>query len=203
MTTSVAVPRTSRRVKPPEERRRDLLDAAVEVFTRRGIAEATVEELTRAAGMSKGSFYLHFPTKEAVAAAAWERHMNAFAEVGARLLADESRPIADRLVEVLEELTRFALDHGHIHRALYGVAGADVIKDDANERLIAMIAEAASVGVAEGSIVASQPALLARALYHGYCGAATDAVSGMADIDHAALITSAGTMTRSVFPPST
>lgn len=202
MPTSTAHPRSPRRVRPAQERRRDLLDAALTVFTQRGVAETTVEELTRAAGMSKGSFYLHFGTKEELAAAAWARHMESFAEVGDRILSDEDVPIGDRLVSVLQDLTRFALAHGDVHRALYGIAGADAVKDDVNERLIAMIAAAAVTGVQTGAIRATEPALLARALYHGFCGAATDAASSTAQIDHEGLLRSAGSMTRAVFPPT-
>jgi AcrR family transcriptional regulator len=41
-----------------------LLRAAEEVFAERGLIGAKVEEITRRAGMSKGSFYLHFESKE-------------------------------------------------------------------------------------------------------------------------------------------
>jgi len=42
-----------------------LLRAAEEVFAERGLAGAKVEEIARRAGVSKGAFYLHFPSKEA------------------------------------------------------------------------------------------------------------------------------------------
>lgn len=200
MKTAPGPTRSTRRVKPADERRRDLLDAALEVFTRRGVPDSTVEELARTAGMSKGSFYLHFATKEELAAATWARHMESFLEVGERILSDGSEPIASRLVTVLEALTRFALDHGAVHRALYGTTGADAVKDDVNERLIGMIADAATAGVRAGEIRADGPELLARALYHGYCGAATDVVAGAAAVDPDALVRSAGDMTRAVFP---
>jgi AcrR family transcriptional regulator len=41
-----------------------LLDAARHVFLDRGLDRAKVEEITRAAGLSKGAFYLHFESKE-------------------------------------------------------------------------------------------------------------------------------------------
>ncbi|HEX6271843.1 MAG TPA: TetR/AcrR family transcriptional regulator [Polyangiaceae bacterium] len=41
-----------------------LLDAARRVFLERGLDRAKVEEITRAAGLSKGAFYLHFESKE-------------------------------------------------------------------------------------------------------------------------------------------
>ena len=41
--------------------------------------------------------------------------------------------------------------------------------------------------------------MMARALYHGFCGAATDAVMGFVAIDHDETIKAAGEMTRATF----
>src|ERR1044071_3899310 len=41
-----------------------LIEAARRVFLERGLDRAKVEEITRAAGLSKGAFYLHFESKE-------------------------------------------------------------------------------------------------------------------------------------------
>ncbi len=41
-----------------------LLIAAERVFIERGLDRAKVEDITRAAGLSKGAFYLHFKTKD-------------------------------------------------------------------------------------------------------------------------------------------
>lgn len=57
-------PSKSPRTKPGEERRRDLLDAGLAVFGRRGVGAATLEEITREAGVAKGTFYLYFSSKE-------------------------------------------------------------------------------------------------------------------------------------------
>lgn len=43
-----------------------LLRAAEEVFAERGLAHAKVEEIAKRAGLAKGSFYLHFESKEAI-----------------------------------------------------------------------------------------------------------------------------------------
>lgn len=43
-----------------------LEDAGRELFARRGIRATTVEQLARAAGISKGAFYLFYPSKEAL-----------------------------------------------------------------------------------------------------------------------------------------
>jgi AcrR family transcriptional regulator len=48
----------------PAEKRDMLLDSAMTLFRTRGIAETTVEEITQATGVAKGTFYLYFQTKD-------------------------------------------------------------------------------------------------------------------------------------------
>jgi AcrR family transcriptional regulator len=48
----------------PEERPRQILDAAFAVFAERGLAAARLEDIARRAGLSKGTIYLYFPNKE-------------------------------------------------------------------------------------------------------------------------------------------
>lgn len=48
------------------DRRADLLAAARRVFAERGYHETTVEEVTRAAGVAKGTFYLYFQEKREI-----------------------------------------------------------------------------------------------------------------------------------------
>jgi AcrR family transcriptional regulator len=55
-----------RRVRNPEQTVQRLLAAARAVFSARGYAGATVDEIVAAAGMSKGAFYTHFGAKEEI-----------------------------------------------------------------------------------------------------------------------------------------
>jgi AcrR family transcriptional regulator len=50
--------------RQPEVRPGQILDAAVKVFTDRGIAAAKLEEIASLAGVSKGTIYLYFHSKE-------------------------------------------------------------------------------------------------------------------------------------------
>jgi AcrR family transcriptional regulator len=48
----------------PEERPRQILEAALEVFAERGLSAARLEDIAKRAGVSKGTIYLYFPNKE-------------------------------------------------------------------------------------------------------------------------------------------
>jgi AcrR family transcriptional regulator len=51
--------------RPSDPRARErLLAAATDVFVEKGLDRAKVEDITLAAGLSKGAFYLHFTSKE-------------------------------------------------------------------------------------------------------------------------------------------
>ena len=49
-----------------EERRSLILDTALACFTEKGHRYTTIEDIARRLGMSKGSIYLYFPTKEEI-----------------------------------------------------------------------------------------------------------------------------------------
>jgi AcrR family transcriptional regulator len=59
--TSDARPRSTR--LPRHERRRQLLDAALEVFVSQGYHAAAMDEIAERAGVSKPVLYQHFPSK--------------------------------------------------------------------------------------------------------------------------------------------
>jgi TetR/AcrR family transcriptional regulator, transcriptional repressor for nem operon len=61
---------------PPISSRIKLLDAAHHVVRRKGYAATTVDEICAAAGVSKGAFFHHFESKEALGVAAAEQWTN-------------------------------------------------------------------------------------------------------------------------------
>lgn len=52
--------------RQPEARPGQILDAALEVFAMKGFRNATMEEIARSAGITKGTIYLYFASKEDV-----------------------------------------------------------------------------------------------------------------------------------------
>src|ERR1700744_3118887 len=81
------------------ESKTKLLDAAIRVIRSKGYCATRIEDICEAAGLTKGSFFHHFDSKEALALAAvdyWIESTGAFfasapyrdlADPGARLLA--------------------------------------------------------------------------------------------------------------------
>jgi AcrR family transcriptional regulator len=60
----MSLPEAKRRVKPAEERRQEILDAALRLFREHGFEETTVQDVADEAGVATGTVYLYFPSKE-------------------------------------------------------------------------------------------------------------------------------------------
>ncbi|HYH28476.1 MAG TPA: ScbR family autoregulator-binding transcription factor [Actinomycetota bacterium] len=90
-----------------DETRRRILDEAARVFAERGYHGASISDVLEATGLTKGALYFHFPSKEALALAA-------FADVQERwvssvLAATDRRSSAmDQLRAMLEAAIAFA-----------------------------------------------------------------------------------------------
>ncbi|MEO6419571.1 MAG: helix-turn-helix domain-containing protein, partial [Polyangiaceae bacterium] len=60
-----ATPLTSRQLRAKETRAR-LFAAAAELFDQKGYHQTTVDQIAKRASVAKGTFFLHFATKDAV-----------------------------------------------------------------------------------------------------------------------------------------
>lgn len=81
--------RSARREARRQVRRGELVDAALEVFSSRGVTAASVDDIVRAAGVAKGTFYLYFDSKDDAVNAVAERMVD---EVGDRVEAAANSP---------------------------------------------------------------------------------------------------------------
>ena len=142
------------RVTDREARRSTLVTAAAAAFAERGVANTSVSDIVRAAGVAQGTFYLYFDSKDDVVLAVVERMAEAIfdaatarVEVGATavdrllILRDVlseagSAPGAADLVDVM---------HRRENRALH-----DRLAEDITPRLARLVEAIVSQGVAEG-----------------------------------------------------
>lgn len=88
-------PRARQRRK--DARPGELMSAALEVFGERGFAATRLEEVAQRAGVSKGTVYLYFESKEALFKAAVESAVIPALEAGEALAADHSVEPAEAL----------------------------------------------------------------------------------------------------------
>lgn len=145
-----------------------LLDAAEAQFRRFGYRRTTVDEITRAAGTGKGSFYLHFPSKEAAYLAVVETSLERFLGRAADALHREGAA-PDRmraLVEVTadhygrDELLRASLFRvgeasGEPVSSLVDGPVASLAARVQRDRIRSLLAETLHEGQREGTVRAS------------------------------------------------
>jgi AcrR family transcriptional regulator len=94
-----ATPRVDRRERHRVEMRERIFRAALQLFAQRGYLETTVEDITEAADVGKGTFFNYFPTKEHVL----EKYGEDRVEAVARAL-EKARTGDEPVLAVLKEL---------------------------------------------------------------------------------------------------
>jgi AcrR family transcriptional regulator len=94
MPACIAIPRRDRRAI----RRSALLEAAIAVFSAKGVAAASVDDIVRAAGVAKGTFYLYFATKDDAVNAVAAQMVEGVADRVEAIASDPARSPVDRLL---------------------------------------------------------------------------------------------------------
>ncbi len=86
-------------------RKRRLLDAGLATFMRFGFRKASMEEVARAAHVSRQGLYLHFPSKEALFEAVVQYALEAGLAQAAEHIRDPERTIEDKLLGAFDAWT--------------------------------------------------------------------------------------------------
>jgi TetR/AcrR family fatty acid metabolism transcriptional regulator len=152
-----------------EERSRQILDAAVRVFARKGFQAARVGDIAAEAGVAYGLVYHYFDSKDAVLDAV-------FREAWGRLLAavevaeDTGKDASEQLTLVIKIVLRAWRDDPDLVRLLVReVTRGTHLQDELDEISAAFAALQRIVerGQAEGSVRASVDARLAAWMLYG------------------------------------
>jgi AcrR family transcriptional regulator len=86
-----------------DPRHEALLDAAVAVFARYGFRKASMDEVARAAGVSRQGLYLQFADKEALFREAVAYKLNRQLQAAVAALANERQALEARLIAACDE----------------------------------------------------------------------------------------------------
>ena len=151
-----------RHAPPPEVRlrqqRQRLLSAAASVFAERGYAGASSETISRAAGMSKATFYAHFANKQECILALFDRAAEVVLQAQARAAVEAGhRDAVERMrAGTLTFLTALSEHPEYAQTLLVEIIGAGPIAAQRRDQIMERFAEALlaenAAGAARGLI---------------------------------------------------
>jgi AcrR family transcriptional regulator len=198
--------KTTRRrvVKSAEDRRREIMDAAVKVFTSKGVSRATVADITRAAGVAKGTFYLYFDTKEHLVAALRERFVAELTEHAAPFVQAMGQVDWWELADaVCVDMVDWTLSHRDIIGAIMQSYSPDThhILIEADVKMIRLLAAGLRAGADAGAFEIADAELTAAFLYNGVIYTVVQELMFAAEVDRDRLVEAARDLGRKVLAP--
>jgi AcrR family transcriptional regulator len=161
----------------PAERRREILDAAVQVFGARGFDCATIAEVAREAGVSAGTVVHYFGSKgELFEEALRDRFLEEVAG-GEALLAAHRGTYRELLRKLLDRMWHHLMEPGTADLILFGLVKAasfpgacGVMCREVGERWRRLLTGVIAAGVEHGEFRQVDAALQARVLASGLSG---------------------------------
>jgi len=110
---------TPRKRLTGEERRAAILDAALEVFSKRGYHATSIDDIAREGGVSKALIYEHFASKHDLYGELLEQHAGELFSVLAEAISEAGTTASARLAEGFEAFYGFVEEHGVAWRMLF------------------------------------------------------------------------------------
>jgi AcrR family transcriptional regulator len=162
--------RDARRAAQNQLGREHVLDAAEEVFSRKGFHEATIKEIAAVAEFSVGAVYGFFENKDDLFVQVMERRGTALVPAMRALLEGDGRP-HEQLHDLADLQVRFFREHPAFARLFVRATGAPLlnikasISDATRQRYddaMGMQADLFRRGQAAGDLVAGPPEVLAE-----------------------------------------
>jgi AcrR family transcriptional regulator len=146
---------TAKRRLSTDARREQLLASGARLLAERPYDEVSIEEIARAAGVSKGLLYHYFPTKKDFLIAAIERGQEELAELTA---PDPDLPPAEQLGASLDRFLDFVEEHEAAYSAIFRSRGGGdpevqaALEGGRRQRMDALIESLASWEAAPASV---------------------------------------------------
>ncbi len=187
--------------KSPDVRRKELMDAAVRIFSEKGIPRTTVSDITESAGVAKGTFYLYFDSKEQLLGALKERLVDEILEHAssqyARVGSEDWWALVDN---VIESFVDFMLERRDMVHVLMQEGGHATDSDDVfiecEAKVDAMFASGIQAGIEAGAFRTSDPEMIAKFFHHAIDGALIHAVLYDEEIDRDRFVDAAKELVR-------
>lgn len=163
-----------RRERRRAEVRERLFQAALQLFADRGFLETTVEDITEAADVGKGTFFNYFPTKEHVLATFGAERIAVIERAYAHAKASDESVLAS-IQELLTRLVDVYSANPALLRAIYAAhASCPPVRAELRKRLhrgrqlmTAMFELARKRGEVRSDVAASELARLTQIVFFG------------------------------------
>jgi AcrR family transcriptional regulator len=165
------------------------MDAATRIFLEKGIAATSVDEIALAADVAKGTFYLHFESKERLLVALQERFvLSVCRELQAAM--DRRRPDdwKGRLRAWIEAAVDVYLDRMALHDVVFREFRPDEPHAKKDNPIVDQLAELLGHGTRAGAWSADASHLTAVMLAHAIHGALNDAIDTSPDVNRKRLV---------------
>jgi AcrR family transcriptional regulator len=104
-----------------EQTRQRILEAALQLFRQKGFAATTMREVADAAGLATGAAYYHFPSKESIVLAFYDRARSELGPLLDEALA-EPKKLEARIVAMISVKLRYFTQNRKFLGALIGSA---------------------------------------------------------------------------------
>ncbi len=184
---------------PAAQRERQLLEVARGLLLADGPTELTVEKVTEAAQVAKGTFYLYFDSKDHLLARLWADYLDGFLAT-VRQQLDTAAPAAPgwsaALDALIEQMIRYDIANAALHRAVFSQASGDGLRQLrlADAKVITLLADTIAAAVAAGAAAVADPPTTAALLYYAADGLLNAAYLANAEPDADAIIAAAKEM---------
>ena len=199
---AVQTVKPKRGARRPEDRRAELMDAALRVLREKGASVATVSDITEEAGVAKGTFYLYFDSKEHVLATLRERFVQDALAKGTELLSKVGHEDWWGLVDTsIRSFIDFHYDRIEETRLLVGEGMTPdtlALLDDCDRQMTHILSAGIEAGVEAGVFHVQDPEMAALLLHHAVEGALEVTIVFGRDIDRDRLYQAARELCRKV-----
>jgi AcrR family transcriptional regulator len=172
MTQSIAVETREPVRRRKEARPAELLAAALDVFADKGFAATRLEDIAAQAGVSKGTVYLYFESKEALFKAAIESAITPVIEAAEAIANETDKPAAELLRTFVfgwwERIGTTSL--GAVPKLMVAESGnfpevARWFHEEIISRALRAMARVIEIGIARGEFRSTDPHLAARIVF--------------------------------------
>ena len=153
---------TSRRERRSLELRERLFRSALDLFAQKGFAETTVEDITEAADVGKGTFFNYFPSKDHILLAFGEMQLAKLSDAVAEARHSPA-PLLQYLRSLSTRMTEEPMRNPAIVRALLlGYLSSTPVREallDMQKRVLALHSEMIELGQQRGEVRDDLPAV--------------------------------------------